>query len=170
MRIDDKSGSSLQRVAEGHDLTIRLLTANDLVLMDGLLRTFGEAFDDMDTYTANRPSDDYLRKLLGRDEFIALVAVKSAEVVGAIAAYELVKFEQERSEIYIYDLAVAAKHRREGVATALIRNVQEIAALRGAHVIFVQADTGVEDQPAIALYDKLGNREEVLHFDIAVRE
>jgi aminoglycoside 3-N-acetyltransferase I len=154
---------------EDHELKIHLLTANDLTLMDGLLRTFGEAFDEMDTYTAHRPSDDYLRTLLGRDEFIALVAVKAGEVVGAIAAYELTKFEQERSEIYIYDLAVAAKHRREGVATALIRKVQEIAAQRGAHVIFVQADTGVEDQPAIALYDKLGSREEVLHFDIAVR-
>lgn len=166
MRIDDKSGSSLQRVAEGHDLTIRLLTANDLVLMDGLLRTFGEAFDDMDTYTANRPSDDYLRKLLGRDEFIALVAVKSAEVVGAIAAYELVKFEQERSEIYIYDLAVAAAHRREGIATALIHELRRLAVARGAYVLFVQADLG--DEPAIALYTRLGEREDVLHFDIAV--
>ena len=35
-------------------------------------------------------------------------------------------------------------------------------------MIFVQADTGVEDQPAIALYTKLGTREDVLHFDIAV--
>jgi aminoglycoside 3-N-acetyltransferase I len=35
-------------------------------------------------------------------------------------------------------------------------------------VIFVQADMGIEDQPAIALYSKLGKREEVLHFDIAV--
>jgi hypothetical protein len=33
-------------------------------------------------------------------------------------------------------------------------------------VIFVQADIG--DDPAIALYTKLGVREDVLHFDIAV--
>jgi aminoglycoside 3-N-acetyltransferase I len=33
-------------------------------------------------------------------------------------------------------------------------------------VIFVQADHG--DDPAIALYERLGVREEVLHFDIAV--
>jgi len=32
----------------------------------------------------------------------------------------------------------------------------------------VQADTGIEDEPAIALYSKLGRREDVLHFDIAV--
>jgi aminoglycoside 3-N-acetyltransferase I len=33
-------------------------------------------------------------------------------------------------------------------------------------VIFVQAD--LVDAPAIALYTKLGIREDVLHFDIAV--
>ena len=94
--------------------------------------------------------------------------MKSGKVVGGIAAYELKKFEQERSEIYIYDLAVAAAHRREGIAIALIEQLKDIAAERGAYVIFVQADTDIEDEPAIALYTKLGEREDVLHFDIAV--
>lgn len=147
---------------------IRQLTPKDVPLMDALMRTFGEAFNDLDAYTAKRPSEDYLRRLLGGDSFIALAALKSEVVVGGIAAYELKKFEQERSEIYIYDLAVASGHRREGIATALIEKLKEIAARRGAYVIFVQADTGVEDEPAIALYQKLGRREEVLHFDIAV--
>lgn len=149
-------------------LNIHLLTANDVALMDKLLRTFGDAFEEVETYTSKRPSDDYLRQLLGRDYFIALVAVKGNDVVGGIAAYELIKFEQERSEIYLYDLAVASAHRREGVATALIRRLQEIAVERGAYVIFVQADTGIDDEPAIALYSKLARREDVLHFDIAV--
>lgn len=35
----------------------------------------------------------------------------------------------------------------------------------GAYVIFVQADLG--DDPAIALYSQLGQREDVPHFDIA---
>lgn len=147
---------------------IRYLTPDDIALMGALLRTFGEAFNDIDTYTANRPSDDYLRRLLGGNSFIALAAVKANVVVGGIAAYELRKFEQERSEIYIYDLAVASGHRREGIATALIEKLKEIAAERRAYVIFVQADTGIEDEPAIALYTKLGRREEVLHFDIEV--
>jgi aminoglycoside 3-N-acetyltransferase I len=150
-------------------IDIRQLTPNDITLMNALLRTFGEAFNDLDTYTANRPCEDYLRRLLGGDSFIALAALKSDVVVGGIAAYELKKFEQERSEIYIYDLAVAAEHRREGIATALIEKLKEIAAERGAWVIFVQADTGIEDEPAIALYTKLGIREDVLHFDIAVQ-
>ena len=147
---------------------IRQLTPNDVLLMDALLRTFGEAFNEVDTYTANRPGEDYLTRLLGSDSFIAVAAVKGGVVVGGIAAYELRKFEQERSEIYLYDLAVAAEHRREGIATALIEKLKWIAAGRNAYVIFVQADTGIEDQPAIALYTKLGRREDVLHFDIPV--
>lgn len=136
--------------------------------MEALLATFGAAFNDAETYTRQRPSTDYLRQLLGSDFFIALAAVRNSEVVGGLAAYELKKFEQERSEIYIYDLAVLQAHRREGIATAMIEKLKTIAAARGAYVIFVQADTDIEDEPAIALYSKLGTREEVLHFDISV--
>jgi aminoglycoside 3-N-acetyltransferase I len=135
-------------------------------LIESLLTTFGEAFGEVETYGGNRPSERYLRQLLGSDYFIALVALKAGEVVGGIAAYELKKFEQQRSEIYIYDLAVASAHRRKGIATALIQELKNIAEARGAYVIFVQADLG--DEPAIALYTKLGVREDVLHFDIAV--
>lgn len=149
-------------------LIVRQLTPDDIALMEDLLTTFGDAFNEVDTYTRNRPSAGYLRRLLGSDYFIALTALKCGEVVGGIAAYELRKFEQERSEIYIYDLAVAAPHRREGIATALIEELKRIAVSRGAYVIFVQAD--IEDEAAVALYTKLGSREDVLHFDIAVRD
>lgn len=146
--------------------SIHQLSANDLVLMEGLLAIFGDAFDDVDTYDSSRPSHDYLKRLLNSDYFIAIVALKNGLVVGGLAAYELKKFEQERSEIYIYDLAVGVAHRREGIATALIQELKKIAVARAAYVIFVQAD--MVDAPAIALYTKLGMREDVLHFDIAV--
>jgi aminoglycoside 3-N-acetyltransferase I len=148
--------------------TIRQLTADDVSVMHGLLTMFGRAFDDEKAYNGNRPDEAYSRKLLSSDSFIALAAVKDNEVVGGLAAYELTKFEQPRSEIYIYDLAVAEEHRRQGIATALILELKKIAAARGAYVIYVQADLG--DDPAIELYTKLGIREDVLHFDIAVEK
>jgi aminoglycoside 3-N-acetyltransferase I len=131
-----------------------------------MLAMFGAAFGEADTYTRAQPDDAYLKELLGGKTFLAVAAVRDDAVVGGLAAYELRKFEQARSEIYIYDLAVAAEHRRQGIATALIAKLKEIARARGAYVIFVQADYG--DPPAIALYSKLGAREDVLHFDIAV--
>jgi aminoglycoside 3-N-acetyltransferase I len=145
---------------------IRELVPDDIEILERMMTMFGTAFEDTDTYCNARPSREYLRGLLGRDHFIALAALDETEVIGGLAAYVLHKFERERSEIYIYDLAVAESHRRRGVATALIRRLQEISAARGAYVIFVQAD--YSDPPAIALYTKLGVREEVLHFDIPV--
>ncbi len=147
--------------------TLRPLAPADVALLQAMLTMFGEAFGEPQTYGGARPGAAYLARLLGGDSFISLAALKGGAVVGGIAAYELHKFEQERSEIYIYDLAVAAGHRREGIATALIGELRRIAAARGSYVIFVQADLG--DAPAIALYSKLGRREEVLHFDIAVK-
>ena len=143
----------------------RLLAA-DLPAMRDLLQVFGEAFDEIETFSARKPGDDYLTGLLDKPDFVALAAIERGEVIGGLAAYELQKFEQERSEFYIYDLAVREKSRRRGVATALIEELKTIAAARGAYVIFVQADHG--DDPAIALYTKLGVREDVMHFDIGV--
>ena len=144
--------------------TIHHLSPADVALMQAMSTMFGVVFEDTPTYHGARPSTAYLEGLLGKAHFIALAALSGGEVVGGLAAYELQKFERERSEVYIYDLAVVAAHRRQGIATALIAALRQIAAARGAHVIFVQAD--LEDAPAIALYERLGMRESVLHFDI----
>ena len=140
------------------------LRPGDADLFRALLTMFGEVFSDTESYMRAQPDEAYIGKLLAGDAFIALVASHEGTVVGGLAAYELKKFEQERSEIYIYDLAVREGHRRQGIATALIGNLKAIARGRGAYVIYVQAD--YVDPPAIALYTKLGTREDVLHFDI----
>ena len=145
-------------------LTVRPLQAADVPLLRRMLDLFGRAFDEMDTYGAAQPDDAYLQRLLAGDSFVAIVALRQDEVVGALAGYVLPKFEQRRFEFYLYDLAVAETHRRQGVATALIAELRRVAARRGIGVIFVQADAG--DEPAIALYGTLGRGEGVLHFDI----
>ena len=147
-----------------YPVDIKQFMATDVELMRQLLDVFGDAFEDIPAYCANQPTDEYLHKLLSCDYFIAAAALKAGQVVGGLTAYELQKFEQARSEIYIYDLAVLEVHRRQGMATACIEKLKGIAAERGAYVIFVQADCG--DDPAINLYSKLGKREDVLHFDI----
>lgn len=145
-------------------IDVRALGPADLAAMRGMLSLFGEAFGDLDSYAAKPPPDDYLRALLASASFIGIVALDRARVVGGLAAYVLPKFEQARSEIYIYDLAVAASHRRRGIATSMIERLKRMAPAHRAWVVYVQADHG--DDPAIALYSKLGTREEVLHFDI----
>ncbi|KQW50802.1 MULTISPECIES: AAC(3)-I family aminoglycoside N-acetyltransferase [unclassified Roseateles] len=145
--------------------TTQVLSADDLLPLRRMLELFGRAFDDTATYSAQQPDDSYLQQLIASPTFVAIAALAGDDVVGGLAGYVLPKFEQQRSEFYIYDLAVAESHRRQGIATAMIGELQRLAAARGIYVIFVQADHG--DDPAIALYTKLGVREDVLHFDIA---
>lgn len=144
----------------------RRLYGDDLPQMRALNALFAEAFEDPEHYAANLPDDAWLARQLANPQVIVLAALDGAEVIGGLVAYELPKLEQARSEIYIYDLAVAETHRRKGVAKALIDALKPIARDCGAWVIYVQADYG--DDPAIALYTKLGMREDVMHFDIAL--
>jgi len=148
------------------DCQIQRLGHADARLMRELNELFAGAFEDPRSYRASPPSDDYLETLLAKEHVIVSVAIQDGVVIGGLVAYELKKLESRRSEIYIYDLAVDARHRRRGVATALIESLRKIAAARLASVVFVQADYG--DDPAIELYEKLGTREAVLHFDIPV--
>ena len=145
-------------------IEVSRLGAADVGTMEHANRLFAEVFGE-EGYHGPQPGADYLLRLLADDKFIALVARVDGEMVGALAGYELTKFEAERSEIYIYDLAVREEHRRRGVATALIEALKPIARDCGAWMIFVQADP--VDTPAVALYEKLGVREQVLHFDIS---
>lgn len=151
--------------SEDRVIDVRRLGSGDTIVMEAANRLFAEVFGE-EGYHGPPPSRDYLRRLLADDKFIALVARVGTQTAGALAAYELVKFEAERSEIYIYDLAVREEYRRRGVATSLIEALKPIARERGAWVIMVQADP--PDVPAVALYEKLGMREEVFHFDIGV--
>ena len=146
-------------------IKVRRLGPKDVEHARAVNRFFAKEFDDPASYASLPPANLYLERLLGRDETIVLIAEIESELAGALVAYTLDKLEQERSEIYIYDLAVAVGLRRRGTATALIERLKEIARSIGAWVIYVQADYG--DEPAIHLYEKLGAREDVMHFDIS---
>ncbi|MGH6695968.1 AAC(3)-I family aminoglycoside N-acetyltransferase [Sphingopyxis sp.] len=149
------------------DHRVRRLGTADIATMRALNALYAEAFGDAPTYRCDRPDDEWLARQLGKDAIIVLVAETDGRIVGGLTAYELPKLEQARSEIYLYDLAVDEAHRRRGIAIALIAELQHIATTTGAWAVFVQADYG--DDPAVALYTKLGAREDVMHFDLPPR-
>lgn len=134
----------------------------------GLLRSINDlcvrVFDEPPDQP--RPDDSYLVRLLARDTFVAIAALADGEVIGGITGYLLPKAGATITELYLYDLAVAAGWRRRGVATAMIDRLRQVAREKSASVIFVQAD--LEDAPAIALYSRYGTRRDVLHFEIEV--
>lgn len=144
---------------------MQVLGAADHAALRDMPALFGKAFEDPEQYGARPPGEAYLRLLLERDSFVTLTAFEGPRLGGGLAGNLLPKFEQERCEFCIHDLAVDAAHRRCGAATALIQELQRQARRCGSGRICVQADRG--DDPAIALYSRLGRREGVLHFDIA---
>ena len=156
----------MQEAHEPAPPSVVRLGPGDVALMRRLNAVFSEAFEDPGSYESEPPEDAYLEQWLAKAHVVDLAAVVDSDVVGGLVAYELDKFEKARREVYIYDLAVVEQRRRQGLATALIGRLREIAAERGAWVVYVQADYG--DEPAIALYTKLGTREDVMHFDVAV--
>lgn len=147
-------------------ISVQRLGTGDGTHFASMLDLFADAFDDPANYSEARPSPTYRDALLARDDVVVLVVLADERVVGALVAYELRKFEQERSEFYIYDLAVMEKWRRRGVATAMIDDLKSIVRKNGGWVVYVQADYG--DEPASALYTKLGTREDVMHFDLSL--
>jgi aminoglycoside 3-N-acetyltransferase I len=128
------------------------------------MAVFADAFEDPESYLGHEPTDAYLTAQLAKPHVIAIVGLFDDTVAGGLVAYQLDKLEQERREIYIYDLAVDERWRRRGVATGVIAALQREAARRDAYVIYVQAD--LDDAPAIALYETLGVGEVARHFDI----
>src|SRR4051812_27781215 len=93
-------------------ISIRRLTSADIAEMRAMLGVLGKAFGEVETFTEKPPRSSYLARLLDSETFIALAAFDDGHAIGGLVAYVLEKFEQERSEIYIYDLAVAEERRR----------------------------------------------------------
>mgnify|MGYP002784964821 CR=1 FL=1 len=149
-------------------LAVRRLGEGDIAGFRAMNALFCDVFEEPAQYAVHPPDDAYAAHWLGESRNIAILAERDGKAVGALAGYELPKFEQVRSELYIYDLAVHAEHRRQGIATAMIGEMRRIARAIGAWTIFVQADVLPEDEPARALYRKLASDEIMAyHFDIA---
>lgn len=106
---------------------IKLLDKSSVEYLKELNVLFSHAFDDQENYQKLPPSDNYLNKLLSKEDILCYVALEKLEnqtqreiLVGGLVAYVLEKFEQERKETYIYDLAVDERFRRKGIARSLI--------------------------------------------------
>ena len=74
-------------------IKFRALGPVDVTLMRSVLKMFGKAFNEVQTYSDQQPSTRYLRDLLSRDSFIAVAAMEGKQTVGGVAAYVLPKFE-----------------------------------------------------------------------------
>ena len=84
-------------------------------------------------------TDEYLDRLLGQDSFWAFTAFAGSEIVGGLTAHTLAMTRSASSEVFIYDLAVRADHRRHGVGSRLIDELRHRASAAGIRVVFRRA-------------------------------
>jgi aminoglycoside 3-N-acetyltransferase I len=129
---------------------ITRLVSGDRRVAKKLFSTMAEVFDEEHTPL----SDEYVDRLLARDELWILAAMLDEEVVGGLTAHRLPMTRSESSEIFIYDVAVHAGHRRRGVGRLLLSYLTRAAGDAGIHDLFVPADN--DDAHALEFYRALG--------------
>jgi ribosomal protein S18 acetylase RimI-like enzyme len=93
----------------------------------------------------------------------AFVAERDGEPAGFAAAVPRGSREAELTELY-----VRPEVRRDGVATALVREV--VSALEALGVEYVVVETAVDNLPAQAAYERWGFRARMLAFEASLAQ
>jgi aminoglycoside 3-N-acetyltransferase I len=138
---------------EGFDVSeilTRRLVAGDTELAIGAFAMMAAVFEE-----GGPPlSRGYVDRLLAREGFWAFVAVAGGEIVGGLTAHALPMTRDERTEMFIYDVAVRPDYQRQGVGRHLMAAVRVAARGRGIDDVFVAADE--DDAHALDFYRSLG--------------
>ncbi len=141
-------------------IEIKKLNEADLNDFIELIRVFEDVFE-MENFII--PDNDYLQKLLAKENFFVFAATLENAVVGGLTCHTLQQYYSKLPLVYIYDLAVKTELQRQGIGTNLIAKVNEYCKESGMEEVFVQADR--IDDYAVDFYRKTGATEEdVVHF------
>jgi len=92
----------------------------------------------------------FLDAIDSEDKYL-IIAEGGKEIEGYVV------FEKVLDEGHITNLAVAAKHRKKGIATGLVSNVLDLAKHLGIKEIFLEVRES--NEAAKSLYSKFGFRE-----------
>ena len=98
-------------------------------------------------------SAEHLATLLANPSNLLLVAEQDRSVIGFLFSHFIERLRLATSQLFIYELEVAAEHRRKGVALALMSSALKLAAAQGIGAFVF---TNHSNAAATALYSKLG--------------
>lgn len=142
------------------DYLYKRLEASDVEDFKKLLLVFLRVFKNAPYDTG----DNDLKMLLERPDYYVVAAFDKDIVIGGATGYEL-KLPNTKNELYMYDLAVEEKYRKQGIATALVDELKVHAKKNDVSVMFVEAETN--DHDAVGFYRSLGAEQiKVEHFNI----
>jgi aminoglycoside 3-N-acetyltransferase I len=139
------------------------LAKNDLSTFQKLIDLLNEVFDEYHSIA----SDAHLEELLKKSEFHAFAVIANNKVVAGLTAYELQKYYNDKSELYIYDIAVKTEFQNLGIGKKLIQFVKEYCFENGVQTLFVEAHS--EEEQAVKFYEStFGVSEKVDHFNFEI--
>jgi aminoglycoside 3-N-acetyltransferase I len=142
-------------------IRIKRLDKDDVLFFQKLIQLFNEVFETKKTSNATKA---YLKKQLGKPEFIVFTIFYDNEIIGGFTAYELPMYYSEYSEVFIYDIAIKHEFQRKGLGEKLLLALKEYCKQNGIKEIFVAANE--EDKHALDFYKSTGGKaEKVMHFN-----
>ena len=126
------------------NVQIRRLDRNEAGLAEEVVRGF----------KGSSRSSGSLQGFLGNAANYLLVAEAEGEVGGFLMAYRLERADREASQMFVYEIGVAAPWRGQGLATALVEGITALARAEGMFEAFVL--TNRDNEPARRLYTRTG--------------
>jgi len=98
------------------EIDIRRLQRGDADCFGQLTELFSRVFDERQ----ERVDARQLNKLLSKSSFYALVVHQNDRLVGGLTAYEIESYQKERSELFVYDIAILEEYRQRGIGRKLM--------------------------------------------------
>jgi ribosomal protein S18 acetylase RimI-like enzyme len=127
---------------------IRRLGADDAAQAEKAVRSFKKA----------SRSAGSLETFLRNPANYLLVGEARGRVVGFLMAYRLERADRDANQMFVYEIDVAEDWRRQGLATALLREIVDLARAEGMFEAFVL--TSRRNVAARRLYAGTGGRVE----------
>lgn len=141
--------------------SIQKLTRTDVHQFAELIRLFIRVFEEEQQEV---PSSEYLQLVLGNPAFHVYVAMQEGKLIGGLTAYEMRRYYNKSSELYIYDIAVENPFQNQGVGKMLMQAICRYAADHQVENIMVEAHE--KDEQAVHFYSAImGTSERVIHFN-----
>ena len=126
----------------------QLQHADDVAVLFDLYRQFYHQKADL------KLAQDFISNRIANNESIIFVAYQNGEAMGFVQLYPSFCSVAATKILILYDLYVAAVHRKKGVGEALMHQATALAKEIGAARLDLL--TAVDNIPGQALYEKLG--------------
>ena len=140
-------------------IEIRKLTDQDVSAFKALLLLFNQAFEE----ERDLSTTEHLSALLNNRQFVVMAAFSGEEILGGLTAYELPLYYDNKTEIFLYDMAIHPDHQRKVIGKQLLEFLKDYCAQNKINTFFVLAHE--EDVHALEFYHATGGqREQVANF------